>query len=89
MENKRSEPKNILEKVTTQLLSLFSIAFFAIRPSIAQRTVAAKIKKSPVLISAEIFVSSITKSPRSMMAVAKSCRFVIFSFRNMKAKMIA
>jgi len=89
MENKTREPKNILEKVTTQLLSLFNIAFFEITFSTAQSIVAAKTKKSPVLISAERFCICIRINPNNIIPIASSCCFVIFSFRNMKANMSA
>ena len=83
------EPKNILEKVTTQLLSLFSIAFLEITFSIAHKIVAARTRKSPVLISAESFVICITTSPSNMISMAISCCFVIFSFRKMTARIAA
>ncbi len=86
IENNTREPKNILEKVTTQLLSLFNIAFLEIVFSTAQRKVAARTKKSPVLISAEIFCICIRTSPSSMIPIAINCCFVIFSLRNMNAR---
>ena len=89
IEKRSIDPKNILEKVTTQLDSLFSMTFFDIVFSIAQRIVAPRIRKSPALISAESFVNSMMKSPSSIMPRAVSCRFVIFSFKNMKPKISA
>ena len=89
IEKSTREPKNILEKVTTQLLSLFNIAFLEIVLSAAQKTVAANIKKSPALISAERFVSCIKTNPDNIIPMASNCCFVIFSFRKMNARIAA
>ena len=83
------EPKNIRLKTTTQLLSLFIMAFFAIVFSIAQRIVAPKTSMSPILISAESFDNCISNNPNSMMSIAINCFFPIFSLRKMKANMVA
>lgn len=87
--NRIIEPKNILLNTTTQLLSLFNIAFFAMVFSIAQRIVAPRTSMSPILISAESFDSCIKRSPNSIMSMAISCFFPILSLRKMKARIVA
>lgn len=83
------EPKNILEKVTTNGDSLLIIADFAIVFSVAQRAVADRTRMSPILISRGRVVACMTISPRSIIPTAVSCCLVIFSFRKMKARMHA
>src|SRR3989339_1583956 len=87
--NKNNEPKNILEKVTTQLLSLLSIAFFEMTFSTAQSIVADNTKKSPIFISFEIFVNSIKTKPNNIIPIAINCFFVIFSLRKINANIVA
>ena len=89
MANRIIEPKNIRLKTTTQLLSLFSIAFFAIVFSIAQRTVAPRTSMSPIRISAENFDNCIRSKPNSMISIAINCFLDIFSLRKMNARIVA
>lgn len=89
IENNKSDPKNILLNVTTQLLSLFSIAFLEIVFSSAQRTVADKTSRSPILMSGVSFARFISTSPKIIISIAISCFFVTLSFKNIIASIVA
>ena len=91
--NKNNDPKNILAKETTKLLSPDIIAFLDMTFSIPHNMVAQITRKSPKLGFVHKLEGAIPPKDKTIVPVdiankASNCFLVIFSFKKIKANMV-